>query len=230
MKGNHAGLAVLVVAAALVLAACSGSAPSSPHVASLPTNTSSSDGTGNSSGSSSPAQPTGNPTRLLDEWAACIRRHGDPSQADPTIDSNKDIQISMTNVPKTLADEVHGSTGPCSGYLLAAEKALRGGQPPPADNPAQDVKFADCMRANGVPNWPDPSSDGETNFNGTGVDPNSAAVQDVQKLCDKKIGLPYYAPGTEVPGVVVVTGCYAPPGVQCPKNPPGSAGAAGGNG
>ena len=26
----------------------------------------------------------GNPTQLLDEWATCMRGHGDPSQADPT--------------------------------------------------------------------------------------------------------------------------------------------------
>jgi hypothetical protein len=27
----------------------------------------------------------GNPTRLVDEWATCMRSHGDPNQVDPTI-------------------------------------------------------------------------------------------------------------------------------------------------
>jgi hypothetical protein len=46
------------------------------------------------------------------------------------------------------------------------------------------------MRTNGVPNYPYPSgpNDSETNFNGTGVDPNSPFVQNVNKVCGKKIG------------------------------------------
>ncbi len=211
------GFTVLVAAAALVLAACGGGSTDSPQVASL----GSSSGAGSTSGSSAAAAPGGNPTQLLDEWAACMRRHGAPNQADPTIDANKDIQITMINVPAALEHEVHGSTGPCSNYLLAAETALRGGQAAPTDNPAQDVKFAECMRANGVPNWPDPSN-GETNFSGTGVDPNSPAVQNATKTCDNKTGTPYYAPGTEMPGVVIETGCSGvPAGTQSCAPPTG---------
>ena len=210
------GLALFVAAAALALAACSGGQASSPHVASL----------GNSPGSSStdsaPAQPTGNPTKLLDEWAACIRKHGAPNQSDPTIDSNKDIQITMINVSTALEHEVHGSTGPCSNYLLAAENALRGGQPPPIDNPAQDVRFAECMRANGVPGFPDPVN-GTTNFAGTGVNMDSPAFNNATKLCDHKVGATYYPPGKEIPGVVIETGCSGPPGMQC-KLPPDNGG------
>jgi hypothetical protein len=228
MKGNSKGLAVTLAASALALAACSGAAGSgsgtSPHVASLPTNTGGS-GTASGQPTAGPVgNPRGNPAHLLVEWTSCIRRHGDPNQVDPTIDSSKDIDISMDNVPKALEDEVHGSTGPCSDYLLAAENRLRGGQPAPTDNLAQDVKFADCMRANGEPNWPDSSPDGETNFNGTGINPDSPALQATIKVCDKKVGLPYIAPGSGVAGDVVVTGCTAPPGVQCPKFPPGDNG------
>ena len=82
-------------------------------------------------GTPTTTQPIGNPTLLLDEWAACIRSHGDPNQVDPTIDANKDIEITMRNVSPTLSSAVHGSTGPCSNYLLSAEAALRGGQAAP---------------------------------------------------------------------------------------------------
>jgi hypothetical protein len=231
MKGNCKGLAVLVapalaLALAVALAACSGAAGGgsggSRPVASLPTTAGGSGGSGGSGkASSQPAgNPRGNPAQLLVEWTSCIRRQGDPNQVDPTIDSSKDIEISMVNVPKALEDEVHSSAGPCSNYLLAAEIKLRGGQAPPTDNPAQDVKFADCMRANGEPNWPDSSSNGETSLNGTGINPDSPAVRTTIKLCDKKTGIPYIAPGSEVPGVVVVTDCNAPAGMQCPKHPP----------
>ena len=39
--------------------------------------------------------PKGNPTQLLDEWATCMRSHGDPDQVDPTIDANKVIHITF---------------------------------------------------------------------------------------------------------------------------------------
>ena len=89
------GLAILAAAAAVGLAACSGGS-GSPHVASLGgSGSGSSSGTGSGSGGSTASQPKGNPTQLLDEWAACMRRHGDPGQADPTIDANKVIHITL---------------------------------------------------------------------------------------------------------------------------------------
>lgn len=221
----------MATVAVISLAACSGSS-SSPQVASLgqgqghggtsSANSSGSDGGGGGSATTG----SGNPTQLLDEWAACIRQHGDPSQSDPTIDADKDIEISMTNVPKALEDEIHGSSGPCSNYLVAASLALNGGHPQPTDNPVQDEKWAQCMRASGFPNWPD-SVDGETNFRGTGIDPNSPAVQNATNACDKKVGLPDYGNGNGPGGVVQVTDCSAPAGMQCPKpgaNGPGTGG------
>lgn len=222
MRSPRIGVLAIVAGAALLTAACSGDPASTPQVASL--GTSSSTGSGNSAaaGSSTSTAANGNPTQLLDEWAACIRGRGDPNQADPTIDASKDIEITMNNVPKALEDEVHGSTGPCSNYLLGAENALRGGQSAPSYNPVTAVKQAQCIRASGFPNFPDPSANGETNLNGTGIDPNSPALQNATKACDKKIGIPYYGNGTSPPGVVVVTGCNSPPGMKCPKGGPGS--------
>lgn len=226
MYRRPGGLAVLVAAAAIGLAACSGGGSSAPHVASL----GSSDGSGSTDpgGSSTTAPSSGNPTQLLDQWAACIRGHGDPSQVDPTIDSNKDIDINMTNVSTTLSNEVHGSTGPCSNYLLAAENALRGGQPPPqAPSLAVQLKYAECMRASGVPKYPDPNGSSRgPSFIALGIDTNSPVFQNADKLCSKKVGMPYYAPGYEVPGVVIVSSCNAPPGVKCPSGgpPPGGGG------
>jgi hypothetical protein len=221
MWSPRIGLLAVVAGAALLTAACSGGGSSAPHVASLG---SSSDGSGSTdpAGSSTTAPSSGNPTQLLDQWAACIRGHGDPSQVDPTIDSNKDIDINMNNVSTTLANDVHGSTGPCSNYLLVAENALRGGQPAPqAPSLAVQLKYAQCMRANGVPKYPDPNGSTEgTSFIALGIDPNSPVFQNADKACSKKVGMPYYAPGYEVPGVVIVSSCTAPPGKQCPSGGP----------
>jgi hypothetical protein len=215
-----------VAATALVLAACGGG-PSTPHVASLEQSSN------NHSGGTPTTASTGNPTPLLVEWTTCIRSNGDPNQVDPTIDSNDDIDITMNNVSQTLENEVHGSTGPCSNYLLAAENALRGGQPsPPAPDAAQEATYADCMRTHGVPNFPNPNSaTGETDFNGTGVDPNSPSFQKADKVCTEAEGEKYYPPGSEEPGVVKVTGINGPgnggpppsDGVHVPSGNSGSA-------
>lgn len=214
-----AGLALLVSTAAIALVACDGPS-SSPQVPSLGKSAADGGGSGGSASTTS-----GNPTQLLDEWAACIRKHGDPSQTDPTIDANKDIQITMDNVPETLASEVHAGTGPCSTYLDAASLELNGGRPQPTVNPVQGVKFAECMRANGFPNWPDPTGQ-ETDLQGTGIDPNSPAVQNAWNTCDKKVGLPEYPNGTGPgdQGTIEVFSCNAPPGKQCPSRPPANGG------
>jgi hypothetical protein len=227
MWSARAGLLAVVAVTALLTVACGGGSTSAPGVASLGPGNHNGGGHGNSASGSD-----GSAAQLLDEWATCIRGQGDPNQADPTIDSNKDIEITMINVSQTLEHEVHGMVGPCSNYLVAASKALSGGQPQPTDNPAQDVKFADCMRANGFPNWPDPSNGG-TNFNGTGIDPNSPAAQRATKTCDEKVGEPYFPPSYEVPGVVIETGCSGVPAgtTTCPTPPanatPGSCGSNG---
>jgi hypothetical protein len=54
---------------------------------------------------------------------------------------------------------------------------------------APAVKFADCMRAHGVPNFPDPSAGGGSQFP-SGISPSSPAFKSAQQMCAK------YAPGT----------------------------------
>ena len=97
--------------------------------------------------------PAGSPTQLLDEWATCMRSHGDPDQVDPTVDATKVIQITLG-----WAGGLRGENGACGSYLSAAETALGGGTPPASSSEATALKFAQCMRANGVPTYPDPTT------------------------------------------------------------------------
>jgi hypothetical protein len=218
--------AILAAAAALALTACGG-ASSPPQVASLGTSsgpgtsastgipgTSSSPGPTSSSGSTS-AKIAGNVTPLLNEWAACERSHGDPNQTDPTVSAAGVIYIA---VPKKAqpAGDLHERTGTCSQPLAEAANELRAANPvaPPPDQ-AEFLKYVACMRANGVPNYPYPDGD-QTNFNGTGVDPDSPAVVRVNDLCGKKIGAPaWWINGTETPGdIEVQTAGMPPPGAK----------------
>jgi hypothetical protein len=221
MGRRPGALAILAAAAALALAACSGAA-AAPQVASLGTSPGTSSGPGTSAsipgasipGASSPgttsssggtrATIAGNVTPLLNEWAACERSHGDPDQTDPTVSAGGVIYI---YVPKNAqpAGDLHERTGTCSQYVAEAANELRAANPvaPPPDQ-AELLKYVACMRANGVPNYPYPDGD-QTNFNGTGVDPDSPAVVRVNDLCGKKIGAPaWWINGTDTPGDIEV--------------------------
>jgi hypothetical protein len=203
------GLAALAAAAAIGLAACGGS--SSPHVASL------SHSGGNSSGSTTTTTlPKGNPTQLLDEWAACMRTHGDPDQVDPTIDANKVIHITFpaganTNGPVSIGK---GSNDPCGAYLTAASTALRGGKPLPKPDPAKLEKFSQCMRAHGIPDFPDPSGGGLSIHlqPGSDLNPHNPTFQNASKLCARKYGLPGFGGTTPPPGAIEASGGGGPQG------------------
>jgi len=131
---RRSGGLVVLAAAAIGLAACGGGGDTgAPHVASVGTSTTTAGTNGGSgSGSTTTALTGGNATQLMDEWAACMRTHGDPNQTDPTIDAHGVINIAMRDVSAAVSAEVHGNSGPCSQYELAAENALRGGQSAPA--------------------------------------------------------------------------------------------------
>jgi hypothetical protein len=208
-----ARLAILAAVAAIGLAACGGGPASSRHVAGL----------GKSSGSTaSPATqtstsslPKGSPTQLLNEWAACMRRHGDPAQSDPTITADKLIDITWN--PATTGGIFgtnkggQGNSGPgqyCRSYLNAAQAGL-GGDQQPAKSPAQLLKYSECMRANGVANFPDPGANGNLSFSvnaGGDLNPSNPTFQSASKVCAKKTGVRALGTGPPPPGTIELNG------------------------
>jgi hypothetical protein len=193
----------LVAAAAIGLAACSGS--SSPHVASLGKTSSphvASLGKSGGDGSAAPTTgPAGSPTQLLDQWATCMRRHGDPDQVDPTVDATKVIQITLGG-----DDGVRGEDGACGAYLSAAQTALGGGTQPASSDEATELKFAQCMRANGVPTYADPTTGNnqvQHASSGSDLNPANPTFQAASTLCTKKTGyVSKFSTGVPQPGSI----------------------------
>ena len=229
-------LATTAAAAAIGLTACSGGLPDAARVASLGTSTT----TGGSRGSvSTPTAPNGgDATQLMDEWAACMRTNGDPNQADPTIDQYGVINVTIPDgVSETLSNQVHGSTGSCSQYEVAAENDLRAANPvAPPPRHGKIVQYVDCMRTHGFPTYPDSGPNGETDFNGTGIDPDSPSVENANNVCGKQINAPaWWIAGTGPPGDVSVAsagiGPNGPTGSHAPARsdvvPEGSNGGSG---
>jgi hypothetical protein len=82
-----------------------------------------------------------------------------------------------------------GGTGPSS--------AAASGAPNPAAH-AEFLKFSQCMRSHGVPNFPDPSAGGGIRLDSSsGLDPRSPSFQSAQQTCRKL--LPGGGPPRDVP-------------------------------
>jgi hypothetical protein len=203
----------LFVAAASGLAACGGS--SSPHVASLGTSsTRSATSSSGGNGGTTTRPANGDPTQLLNEWASCMQRHGDPNQADPTIDATKVIHLTWNDATPGGIYGTNkggqGNTGPgqyCRTYIDQAITHLQGSQHLQQPTQAQMLRFSQCMRANGIPDFPDPSNGGLA-FNRAGdLNPSNPAFQKASTLCAKQTGVPGFATGgSPPPGAVVFNG------------------------
>lgn len=205
-SGRWARLAVLAAVAATGLVACGGSG--SPHVASLATTRrSSTASTTPDSGGDSTTNPStsGNATRLVDKWAACMRSHGDSGQADPIIDANRVIHVTLpAGYYGGLGLGGKAGTNACAVYMNRVIDAFQSGLHFP--DHAQVLAFSKCMRANGVPDFPDPIG-GNLAFNiasGGDLNPTNPTFQNATALCDKRTGAGFSS--TPPPGAIVLNG------------------------
>jgi len=116
-------------------------------------------------------------------YAKCMRQHGvsdfpDPQRSDGGVKMKLDKKV--TSNPK----------------FQSASQACRSLQPGNSDNgggtkvdATKIGPWAQCIRDNGVPNFPDPKNKGnalEVDFTGTGVQPDSPAFQKALKACKPK--------------------------------------------
>jgi hypothetical protein len=144
-------------------------------------------GCGGSSSTGSSALPASSSSRNSAKvgqqfvaFAACMRSHGEPGYPDPQISSSGGqvhVQISPGGLdPNSPAFK--SASGQCHRYLP------NGGAPPhdTPQNRAQQVKYADCMRAHGVPNFPDPSQDGGFDLP-AGLNPQAPRFEQAVQAC-----------------------------------------------
>jgi hypothetical protein len=137
---------------------------------------------GASSASASASATVSGETEAL-EYAACMRSHGVPNFPDPTI-QNGSVGFSIT------AGDGVDQNSPQYQSARQACASLRGGGTANSGsgNLAKDLKFAQCMRSHGVPDFPDPNKNG--GFSGTStVNPSSPTFQKAQSTCMQLSGL-----------------------------------------
>lgn len=102
-------------------------------------------------GLSPAASATGGSTRAQAAlaYARCMRSHGVPDFPDPDPDGNFNLPSSPASSQEAAANQV------CN-HLLDVGTQLNAAQTQHALR--QLVKYAQCMRAHGVPNFPDPQT------------------------------------------------------------------------
>ncbi len=114
------------------------------------------------------------------KYAQCMREQG-VDMPDPQMDGGG---ISMMIPQGTDKAKVDAANELCKQHLP------NGGQPMKADPEMQEKmrKFAQCMRDNGLPDFPDPDEDGGIRIDGGGpggggVDPRSEAFKKAEAAC-----------------------------------------------
>lgn len=163
-------LAGALIAVGLLAAACGG--PAGPGVA--------------NAGPASSASPSGSGHGSALAYSRCMRAHGITRFPDP--DSNGDLGLNAG--PGSGID-------PNSSQFKAADQACKYLMPAP--NPSQAAKdrpallrYARCMRAHGIPDFPDPTPQGGLAIKasrGSDLDPNSPLYKAADKACKR------YMPG-----------------------------------
>jgi hypothetical protein len=92
------------------------------------------------------------PTQIWHELVVCARTHGDPSLPDPTIDNQ-----GQAHWPAGTAAPSKDTISACQSIYNRLPASVRDSGAPDIQ---MEIKFAQCMRAHGLPDWPDPLPDG----------------------------------------------------------------------
>jgi hypothetical protein len=184
LRPQVAALAMGVGVLALVAAACGGSpAPSLAGPGATKTSSNSTVAGCSSSGCSNSTASASLEAEAL-KYAGCMRSHGEPDFPDPTVGSN--------GLPSF---RINGSANlnPQSSQWKAAQQACKTDLPNLGGNTSTDkeaanakaLKYAQCMRSHGEPDFPDPNGQGVIQIpNATGIlSPNSPQYQQTTTAC-----------------------------------------------
>jgi hypothetical protein len=140
------------------------------------------------------------------KFSACMRVHGLPNFPDPTQQAGGGIQLKI--------GPGSAGVGPGSPKFTAANQACRKyapvgrpGKTLSAAQQAQFLRYSECMRTHGVPNFPDPKfSGGGAQIQLKGIGPGSPGFDAATKACQslqpggKGAGLSTQSSGGSVAG------------------------------
>lgn len=150
-------------------------------------------GSSSSPNASRPSGGGGTEAQLV-RYSACMRSHGVSGFPDPSTTQSGQNGFGIDgynfNLPSTMNTEspAYKSAATLCGKQVGVGPESGGGHGIPAAAKQAALRHAECMRAHGVPNYPDPkfSSGGvsqSVNVGPGGVNPRSPAFQQAEKDC-----------------------------------------------
>lgn len=99
-----------------------------------------------------PAASSANVANIWHQYAQCVRDQGDPSFPDPSIDAQ-----GHPNWPGNVQRPSAQSKQACVSIL---DRLTHNDEPSSHPDVAMMLRFAQCMRAHGITDWPDPDDQG----------------------------------------------------------------------
>ena len=146
----------------------------------------------------------------------------------------------VASVATTTSSSAGTNSSTSAGSGAARSGSGRGAPQSQAQLQQDALKYSECMRSNGVPNFPDPGPGGGFVFQaGSGLNPDSPAVKAAQTKCQKYMGGGLPGPGTVthpaaqwLAQMVKAAGCmrrhgfpdFPDPRTSVPSNPFGNGG------
>lgn len=166
MNANHAAYLIAAVCCTTSLAGCGSSRNPVPTASSAPSG----------------------PSALV-KFSACMRARGVPDFPDPGTSQGPNafgVDGYTFNLPVNLSTEspAYQDAYKACGNVIAGPGG--GGHGIPARARQLALAHAECMREHGVPDYPDPTFSGNgmsERGGGPGLNPQSPAFQQSQKLC-----------------------------------------------
>jgi len=118
-------------------------------------------------------------------YSRCMRAHGITGFPDPSAQGGLQVNASQGSALDPHSPQFKAANSACKS-LLPAPKAAS-----PADR-AANLRYAQCMRARGISDFPDPNAQGAIQIQaqpGSDLDPNNPRFQAADKACR------HYQPG-----------------------------------
>jgi hypothetical protein len=109
-------------------------------------------------------------------YAQCMRDNGFTEFADPTPEGDLRIQVTPESEPRFRA-----AAAACE--HLAPEGFRNEGVTP--DELDALLKLSQCVRENGVPEFPDPDADGRYDLSGVSTGPGDPRIQAAMEACSE---------------------------------------------
>ncbi len=120
-----------------------------------------------------------------------MRSHGVPNMPDPAANGTLNVNFQKGGKGGSpVSSGINRNSPQCISADKTCRRLLPGGVPTPAQNQqalAKGLKFAQCMRSHGVPNYPDPNPTNPDVVHLVGIDPSSPQFQNAQKTCQSLV-------------------------------------------